>query len=202
MLGFSLLFHHTEQIYDQESEWGKTSTCDFGVYIPICQTCFGIIMTVMFIICGKGGKSEPHAFLPQPWRIVSPALMFFLVMTMLSIADVIIIQSGMNKFCESFAEYFPDVDCDTSMNRYVTVPTETLTFSPGTFHKSLIPSIYIALTCWVASFIVLIVRVIFVIDFQLVRVTVKTIEYEKADENSKFKVVDEKGKDDLATTNC
>lgn len=99
----------------QKTSWGNKASCDFGVYIPIGQTIFGIIMATMFIICGKGGKSDPQSFLPQPWRIVSPSLVFFIIMTILSIVELIIIEGGINKFCESFEHNLPDIACNVSV---------------------------------------------------------------------------------------
>lgn len=190
------------------SAWGKKSSCDFGVYIPICQSCFAIIMAVMFIMCGRGGKTEPNAFLPQPWRIVSPALIFFLVMTIVSIVNLVLIQSGMSTFCESFERHLPDVSCDVAMNRFKTVSIDELKVWPGVLRQMLSWFNYISFSIWLLSLIVLLARIMFVIDFQLVRVTVKTIEYEKANETSLYQVVEveENGKDEagqpLATTTC
>lgn len=186
--------------------WGQQATCDFGVYIPICQSCFGIIMATMFIICGKGGKTEPNSFLPQPWRIVTPALVFFLIMTILSVVNLVIVERGMNQFCDSFEENFNDIGCDVALNHYVGTAIN-LTISPSVYHKLLTSFNYTAFGIWILSLLVLLARIIFVIDFQLVRVTIKTIEYEKTNESSNLQAVQiEDGKDEagtpLATTKC
>lgn len=165
-------------------------------------------MATMFIMCGRGGKTEPNAFLPQPWRIVSPALVFFLVMTILSIVNLVIVQNGMKTFCASFQEHSPDVSCNVLMNRFTLVPIDKLKLSPGVLYEMLSWFNYTSFSIWLLSLIVLLARIIFVIDFQLVRVTVKTIEYEKANESTVYQIVEveENGKDDaglpIATTIC
>lgn len=135
-------------------------------------------MAVMFAICGKGGKSDPHSFLPQPWRIVSPALVFFLVMTLLSLVNLVIVQNGMESFCKSFEQELPDVSCDIAMNRFMLVPFDSMKVSPGVLYKVLTSFNYGTFALWLSSVIVLLARIIFVIDFQLVRVTLKTFELE------------------------
>lgn len=160
-------------------------------------------MTVMFVICGKGGKSDPHAFLPQPWRIVTPAIAFFLLMACLSIANLVIVQKGLSKFCESFERRLPDIGCEVAMNRYMITPYTELKVAPSVLSIMLNSFNYIAFSLWMISLLWLVARIMFVIDFHLVRVTVKTIEYENAHETTKLQVVDEdptEGTDSTATT--
>ncbi|XP_070503043.1 uncharacterized protein [Chironomus tepperi] len=169
-----LKFLNEFQIDDKETTWGKYSTCDFAIYIPIFQLCFGIIITVMFIICGKGGKAEQSSFLPQPWRIVTPSLIFFLAMTCTSIANLTSIHKGMNRFCEGFVNQAPNVGCLVSMNKFVIKDISLIV--PSILYIILLTFSWILLTCWIVLLSVMIARVIFVIDFQLVRVTIKTCE--------------------------
>jgi hypothetical protein len=160
----------------------------------------------MFIICAKGGKADTNSFLPQPWRIVSPALIFFLCMTILSIINLVIIQGGMKTFCDSMQKELPDISCDVAMNRYMDAAVDEIIVSPGTLYITLTIFNYVTFAFWLLSLLVLIARIIFVIDFQLVRVTIKTVEYQNP--TSSFKVVEpeREGKKqtdvELATTNC
>lgn len=162
----------------------------------------------MFVICGKGGKTEASSFLPQPWRIVSPGLVFFIVMTVLSIVNLVIVEGGMNGTCNSIERSLPDVGCDIALNRFMASTVEKLTLSPSVYHKLLTSFNYTSLGLWVLSLLVLLARIFLVIDFQLVRVTIKTVEYEKAHESTKYQVVqiEDNGKDyaglPLATTKC
>jgi hypothetical protein len=192
-------------INERKTKWGSKSSCDLGVYIPVCQSFFGIIMATMFVMCGRGGKSKPDSFLPQPWRIVTPALVFFLVMTILSIVYLFNVQGGMNSFCQSLEEVIPDISCDIAMNRYMEVSYEKVVIPPSIHRRILSALNIITLMLWLASLLVLLARILFVIDFQLIRVTVKSVEFETANEISTLDVERNGIKDPeapLATTEC
>jgi hypothetical protein len=178
-----------EQINDRTSVWGSKSQCDFGVYTPICQCCFAIIVMTMFVICGKGGKGDENSYLSEPWRIVTPALIFFIIMTILSLANLVIIEKGITTLCSSFNEGLPDISCNVALNRYMTASLDNI--KPGVSRVLLTTFNYISFVVWLASALLLIARIVFVVDFQLVRVTVKSIEYENAKESSNFKVIEE-----------
>lgn len=104
-----MFFCFEDAINDKSSEWSKPSTCDYAVYVPIFQSCFGIVAGTMFLICGHGGKSNSQSFLPQPWRIVTPALLFFLIMFFVGMSVLVKVHKGMDAFCASFEEVVPDV---------------------------------------------------------------------------------------------
>jgi hypothetical protein len=156
-------------------------------------------MVVMFAICGRGGKSEPNAFLPQPWRIVTPALFFNIIMTILSIIDTTVIESGLTEFCKSLTSSTPDIDCGTALNRYMLTDT-TQTLIPPSVQRKLLTSFgFINLGFWVLSVAILIARILFVVDFQLIKVTVKT----KVSENKKkIEETDEEAGNDGYSSAC
>jgi hypothetical protein len=179
-------FFFLEQINDRLTDWG--SQCDFAVYSPICQSCFALVVMTMFIICGKGGKGDENSYLSEPWRIVTPALFFFIVMTIVSLVNLIIIERGMNSFCESFAQALPDVSCETAMNAFILGTMNEFPLQPSKLRIILTIVNYLSFFGWLISALVLVARIVFVIDFQLVRVTVKTVEFETAKET--FNVVE------------
>lgn len=190
-----LFFMKNDIIDDKLTKWGKHSTCDFAIFIPIFQFCFGTIITVMFIICGKGGKAEQGSFLPQPWRIVTPSLIFFLAMTCISIANLTSIHKGLNEFCSGFVMHAPDVGCLVLMNNFAL--NENVTVLPSVLYIILITFSWILLVCWIVLLSIMIARIIFVVDFQLVRVTVKTCEYENVKDGAKYKIVEPQDDDKI-----
>lgn len=183
----------------QQSSWGQQTTCDYAIYIPLSQCLFSVIMVVMFAICGRGGKSEPNAFLPQPWRIVTPALFFNIIMTILSIIGTTIVESGLNEFCKSLISETPDISCSVALNRYMLIPYEKVLIPPSVERNLLTSFGFINLGIWILSVAILIARIIFVVDFQLIKVTVKTKEYEN---NKKDKMDEEMYEDDGNATQC
>lgn len=146
-------------------------------------------MTV-FIICGKGGKADENSYLQEPWRIVSPALFFFVIMTIFSTVNLVIIETGMNTLCKSFKTEVSDLSCSVALNHFMLAPQEKFNLAPGKVWVILTIFNYFTLFAWLISALVLVARVIFVIDFQLVRVTVKSIEYENSNDSSNFKVIE------------
>ncbi|KAG5670488.1 hypothetical protein PVAND_000750 [Polypedilum vanderplanki] len=175
----SIMDNH--QILELNTDWGKDSSCDFAIFIPIFQCCFGIIFLVMFLICDRGGQSsvENHSFLPKPWRIVTPSLLFFLSMTIVSIVNLTNISKGLATFCKSFEENTDEVSCIIAMNHFRL--KHDVLIRPAIFYILTIIFSWILLFCWLILTIIMILRIIFVVDFQLIRVTVKTCEFESND---------------------
>jgi hypothetical protein len=196
------LFLLLGQINERLTTWGSKNKCDFAIYSPICQSCFALVVLAMFIICGKGGKGDENSYLSEPWRIVSPALFFFIVMTIVSLTNLIIIERGMNSLCDSFAQHLKDVSCATAMNGFMKGAMEEYPVSPAKLRIILTTFNYITLFAWATSALLLVARIIFVIDFQLVRVTVKTVEYENAKENLNVVEVEDQAKGKEATSPC
>lgn len=193
-----------DKLNEKSSGWGASSRCDYGIYTPICQCCFAIIITTMFVICGKGGRGDENAYLSEPWRIVSPALVFFIVMTGLSIANLVVIEGGIDTFCESLKGDVKGLSSSLALNGFIAenIDYKTIKIPPSKLRTILSSFNYITFVCWFTSMLVLIARIIFVIDFQLVRVTVKSMEYENVKTSTNFKVIQEAPSGKQATTQC
>lgn len=98
----------------------------------------------------------------------------------------------MNRFCEGFDSHAPDIGCLVSMNKFVIKDISSIV--PSIFYIILLTFSWILLTCWVVLLSVMIARVVFVIDFQLVRVTIKTFEQYDADK-SEYEVIEPQEQD-------
>lgn len=168
-----------DEINLQETVWGTQSTCDYAIYIPLFQCMFSILMVVMFAICGRGGKADSNAFLPQPWRIVTPALVFNIIMTILAIVTTSLIEGGLSEFCRSLTAPMPDVSCGVAMNRFMFSSIDKVRVPPSVQRQMLTSFGIVNLIFWILAVAVLIARILFVVDFQLIRVTVKTLDPSK-----------------------
>lgn len=186
-------FFHAGKIDENFSNWGENTQCDWSLYLPIFQCCFGIIMTSFFIICGKGGKSNEHSFLMQPWRIVIPALIFFLFMFIISILQIHILHGGMNVFCDNLTQNDQNISCYDALNAFVISPVD---YETNNYYIALQILDWVIFSLWLFLATIMLIRIIFVIDFQLVRVTIRTCEYDNASEKSAFKVVPPKTEKD------
>ena len=94
--------------------------------------------------------------------------------------------------------------CSMAMNNFMIVDIDTVTSLPGDIFKVLISFSWIMMLSWFFAFIVMFIRIIFVVDFQLVRVTVKTLEFDKADDKDRkcksVKIQEDDGNDPV--TQC
>lgn len=190
MILILLTFFYADKIDEQLSNYGDVNFCDWGIYLPIFECCFGIIMTSFFIICGKGGKANENAFLIKPWRIVMPALMFFLVMFFISIAKILLVHKGLKVFCDNLTENIPTISCYDAMNAFAVL---SIDYEPNDYLIALYVMDWVIFSLWLFLAIIMLIRIIFVIDFQLVRVSIKTCEFENTNvhERSAFKVVEQ-----------
>jgi hypothetical protein len=73
---------------------------------------------------------------------------------------------------------------------------------PDVFYILLYTINWVVFGLWLFLVVVMVLRVIFVIDFQLVRVTIKTCEYENANERSSFRVIESPKDGTDITTVC
>jgi hypothetical protein len=157
---------------ERSTDWGTRFTCEFSIFLPVFQCCFSVICFVMFIICGKGGKSKSNlTFLPEPWRIVVPAFVFFTVMASFSAIHVEVVTRGFAGFCEGFKENMPDIDCTILMNHF-RIDRDTL-IMPAFDFTLLTICCWIMLLCWLVLFLTMLLRILFCVDFSLIKVTIK-----------------------------
>lgn len=90
------------------------------------------------------------------------------------------------------------------MNNFMLISNDKMVSLPGDIYKVLISFSWIMMLSWFLAFILMIIRIMCVVDFQLVRVTVKTLECDKDDNQVKkyktVKIHDDDGND--AVTKC
>ncbi|XP_032521525.2 uncharacterized protein LOC116773214 [Danaus plexippus] len=80
--------------------FGYDSDCQFAEYMPIMSTIFAAAWATFFTMCPGGGHSRSG--LQRPWRILSPALLFSLVMVALTGHSFSSTNSGLFTFCSAF----------------------------------------------------------------------------------------------------
>lgn len=89
------------------------------------------------------------------------------------------------------------------MNNFMLVPIDKVVSQPGDIYKVLISFSWVMMVGWFLAFVVMVIRIMFVIDFQLVRVTVKTLEFDKDDnQDKKYKIVKIHDDGNDAVTKC
>lgn len=182
-------FGHIDQA---NSIWGTKERCQYVIFTPLVEAIFATIWLSIFITCGHGGRGIETMFI-NPWRIVFPATIFFLIMTICSVAHVAVLFHQLKDLCAQFAATMHHVSPSTdnsdcallidyfSPNRMRT--EEMLFFSPR--YTVMKFSCYIKTAAWTAALSLMLTRIWFAADFQLIRVSIGTSDSDD-DAETKF----------------
>ncbi|KAM3962520.1 uncharacterized protein ACR2FA_003426 [Aphomia sociella] len=82
------------------SLFGGDINCEFAEYMPIMSTISAAVWLTMFTMCPGGGRVRTG--LQQPWRILTPALLFSLVLVGLTGHSFTSTNGGLHAFCAAF----------------------------------------------------------------------------------------------------
>ncbi|XP_045776649.1 uncharacterized protein LOC123875043 [Maniola jurtina] len=80
--------------------FGWDSDCQYAEYMPIMSMILAAAWATFFVMCPGGGYSRSG--LQQPWRILTPALLFALVMVGLTGHSFTTTNRGLFAFCSAF----------------------------------------------------------------------------------------------------
>ncbi|XP_021196104.3 uncharacterized protein LOC110380437 [Helicoverpa armigera] len=86
--------------------------CDFAEYTPLMSMIFAAVWITMFTMCPRGGRAR--AGLPQPWRILAPALLFALVMVGVTGHSFTLTNGGLHAFCAAFFDVSNSTTCSSA----------------------------------------------------------------------------------------
>ncbi|XP_026280415.1 uncharacterized protein LOC113207888 [Frankliniella occidentalis] len=82
-----------------QAVYGPSTKCDYCEFVPVVASIAALVLAMFFIMSGRGGKGSP-GFLPSPWRIVIPALVFNLIALGFVISATTSLHNGLQKFCD------------------------------------------------------------------------------------------------------
>ncbi|CAH0690065.1 unnamed protein product [Spodoptera exigua] len=85
--------------------------CQFAEYMPLMSMIFAAVWITMFTMCPRGGRARTG--LQQPWRILTPALLFALVMVGVTGHSFALTNKGMHAFCAAFYEVTNSTTCSS-----------------------------------------------------------------------------------------
>lgn len=115
--------------------------------------------------------------LAKPWRLVMPAIIFFSLMMMLSITHASILGWNLSNLCDQLREAMvklkPDskTSCGYLIEQFSPIQADAL--MPGSNFNVLQVSIIVKAILWLTVLIIMVLRVIFAVDFQLLRVSIE-----------------------------
>ncbi|CAG9789153.1 unnamed protein product [Diatraea saccharalis] len=87
------------------------SECQFAEYMPIMATMCALVWITFFTMCPGGGR--PRSGLKQPWRILTPALLFALVLVALTGHSFARTNGGLHEFCAAFVNVTNSTTCSS-----------------------------------------------------------------------------------------
>lgn len=137
------------------------------------------------MVCGNGGASNITLY-PKSYQIVVPAILYFIALIIFSAYEVSFIADGIQQFCihlrnesgltnDSCSELFHEFTRDVGVN--VTESHSDLLLNNTAVNYPLtMVVLWSALVGFCLGFFVMILRCLFVVDFELVKVTVKSEE--------------------------
>ncbi|KAL0269146.1 UNVERIFIED_CONTAM: hypothetical protein PYX00_006969 [Menopon gallinae] len=151
-----------------ESIWFNSMSCDYCQYSMVSSFIFATIWAAFFLMCGKGGKSNTG--LPQPWRIALPALMFNFMYFVISIVAALEIYNGINVFCETPNDFISDIRLHNCAILHLYYMAK---FKTTMIHLDIaIKSAWMTTLSWLLAFVIPLIRILFVIDFKIYKVSV------------------------------
>lgn len=115
----------------------------------------------------------------QAWRIVMPAILFFTMMVIVSIYYSIVLERTLYDFCAEFRKHLnvTNLPCDELMNQYAINITSTA--MPSSNYVLSQAFSWITMVLWLIALIIMIVRCVYVVDFELVQVVIYEVYLEK-----------------------
>ncbi|XP_063703690.1 uncharacterized protein LOC134833330 isoform X2 [Culicoides brevitarsis] len=170
------------------SKWGLNDDCSFAVFTPLFQCMTGIIWISLFLVCGNGGASNKNSTVPKPYQIVLPVTLYLLAMIILTAYEVPFISDGLLAFCDNFLNQTSHLNessngCGSLLDKYsqpefqmdssAAVAVYNPSVIPPSWHFYLsIAFIWTTLGAFLLAFLLQIIRCLFVVDFQLIKITI------------------------------
>ncbi|CAG9565554.1 unnamed protein product [Danaus chrysippus] len=152
------------------TQWVEKSACLLPTYVPLVSGIFGLVWTTMFLMCSTG--SRVLTGLQRPWRVLPPVFLFSLAMGGLCIYTTAVTHYGLRELCLKLSEITGSTTCTYTVN-VATLAYERRIRGVYQATRLTIYSAWLHTACWILSALLAFVRVIFAIDFKLVKVTVQ-----------------------------
>ncbi|KAM7362600.1 uncharacterized protein ACRADG_013214 isoform 2-T6 [Cochliomyia hominivorax] len=151
-----------------QTRWHQNVAVKFIYSFPFFSEIIAIIWTAMCFIFQSGVKKTWG--LPKPWRIVIPSIMMFTIMTVANLSYLILANGFLKTFCHDLRENLskPDaISCGDAMAVLRPV-IRTQALSHNTYLIIFRISYTVAMILWVLALLIMLMRFLLAIDFQLV----------------------------------
>ncbi|CAD7084285.1 unnamed protein product [Hermetia illucens] len=161
--------------------WASVNFCDYVLYNQVLASISGMICVTMLILYHTAGKAQLDWGLPKPWRIVFPSVIAFGIWSIVSIVHVVIMDKSYHSFCSGLAREIQTktLGCNKLINALNPLVIEDSWITPGVNYLTHTATIRFTMLGWVTAFLIMLARMMFAIDFRLVRVTISTFSQKR-----------------------
>ncbi|XP_034486736.1 uncharacterized protein LOC117791166 isoform X2 [Drosophila innubila] len=161
-------FLATQSIDTYATLWSQGVGAQFVYAFPLISEIVAIIWTAMCLIFQTGNKKT--SVLPKPWRIVVPSIVIFTLMSLGSTAYTILTNGYLKRLCGNLRQGLTNplaVSCGDAI-----ALLRPLIHEHSVSHDAYLDlfrcSYIISMVLWILALLVMVLRYIFAIDFQLV----------------------------------
>lgn len=162
------LSHKTIDIH--QTRWRQNMPVKFIYSFPFLSEVIAIIWTAMCFIFQSGVKKTWG--LPKPWRIVIPSIIMFTIMTVTTLSYLVLANGFLKTFCNDLRGNLsnPDaISCGDAMSVLRPI-IRSQAFSHNFYLLLFRISYTLAMTLWILALLIMLMRFLLAIDFQLVDV--------------------------------
>ncbi|XP_062536504.1 uncharacterized protein LOC134205343 [Armigeres subalbatus] len=163
-------------IHEYSSKWSNPDYCEYLVYTPLFHALIGVIWMALFVTHGHGGEGV-GSIIPRPWRIVIPSLVFFLICGISAFICASLTTSGLTEFCKEFNKIISTGGTECArMISYFSMNEANDLVLPDKNYYLVAAFPWIWAISYVCGALIIVLRIILVVDFELIRIVVSTIE--------------------------
>lgn len=177
------LTYQNYSINEHKSSWSSQEFCEYLTYTPLVHALAGVIWLALFTMHGHGGKGI-GSIIPKPWRIVFPSLLFFIACLISAMVSASRTSEGLRGLCRQFDQVpgGTNLECGILLDFYSLEEVRGELIPPDKNYYLLASFPWIWVTSYVCAAVVLILRILLVVDFQLIRVIISTVEPSRAED--------------------
>lgn len=168
--------NHLHIINKKDTTWSDPDFCEFLTYTPLVHALVGIIWLALYSMHGPGGEGI-GSIIPKPWRIIIPSLVFFTICGISAIVCASFTCEGLADFCSQIQNNSEAQDCARLISQYSFSQSNDLVL-PDKNYYLLTSFSWIWVGCYICGFLIMVMRVLLVVDFELIRVVISIVEEE------------------------
>ncbi|XP_076320759.1 transmembrane protein 179-like isoform X1 [Tachypleus tridentatus] len=147
---------------EKRTKWGSSHSCNFCSFMLVASFVYGLTLVWFFCVCSGNGNIGATG-VPNSWRLIPPALLFTVIMSVAMCVSAFMLTMGMRYFCHQI-ENGPIISCDAAQH----ITWEAYPYMNGFYslHLEAELAMWTAALTWILALFVLSLRCVSGIDFK------------------------------------